>query len=79
MMKFLNRFRELRDINTKALEANRAILDEANRLGENAEQHKEVALQRLQQATEQAERLGGADRRNHYSESLTHAFRGRTA
>lgn len=78
-MKMFNRARALRAVNAAALEVNKAVLAEASRLGEHAEQHRLAALERLEQATEQAKRLGGADRRNHYSESLTHAFRGRTS
>ena len=78
-MKLFKHVRALRAANTAALEVNKAAIAEANRLGKNAEAHRQAALDRLEQATEQAKRLGGADRRNHYSESLTHAFRGRTS
>lgn len=46
---------------------------------ENAERDHEAALARLEKAEEQARTLSGMDRRNHYSESLTKAFQGRTA
>jgi hypothetical protein len=78
-MKFLNKLKELRDSNAAAARASRAVLEQANRHGADAELAQGIALERLEQATEQAKRLSGADPRNHYSESLTHAFRGRTA
>ena len=77
-MKLLQRFRAIKASNTTALEANRAVLAQAEVLGEHAAAREADALRRLEQATEQAKRLVGADHRNHYSESLTHAFRGRT-
>lgn len=78
-MKLFRRFKELLDNNTEAAQRSRQVLDQANRHGAEAEQSHEVALQRLEVATAQAARLSAADQRNHYSESLTHSFRGRTA
>lgn len=57
--------------NKAALERNKTILAVAERDAETAE-----AIHA--QADEQAKKLRQADTRNHYSESLTHAFRGRT-
>lgn len=78
-MKIFARFRTASAVHSAALENSLAICAQAERLGEHAEQDQVTALQRLEQATAQAKRLIGADRRNHYSESLTHAFRGRTS
>lgn len=78
-MKFLKKIRALREINSAALTTNQKLLVEAERLGENAEQDREAALVRLKDATDQAERLGLTNSRNHFSESLAHSFRGRTA
>lgn len=78
-MKFFKRLRDLQDVNAAAARKSQAVLEQANAHGAEAEQAQTVALERLEQATEQAKRLNGADHRNHYSESLTHAFRGRTA
>jgi hypothetical protein len=58
--------------NKEALESNRTVLADAEREAESIE-----AIRT--QAEAQAEKLRHADIRNHYSESLTHAFRGRTA
>lgn len=66
------RLRELRDSNKAGVEANEETL-------KFADTARDVALEQLAHAGEQARRLHGADRRNHYSESLTHAFRGETA
>lgn len=71
-MSFFKRLSELRKVNEDA-----AVVNESAKL--DADRDHEIALARLQQATEQANKLSGMDRRNHYSESLTHAFRGRTA
>lgn len=58
--------------NKAALERNRTVLADAERDAETAESIRV-------QAEQQAAKLRQADHRNHYSESLTHAFRGRTA
>lgn len=68
-MKFLKRLAELREANTNATKANTAILQQA-------ETDHEVALDMRDRVIEQAGRLSSGDRRNHYSESLTRAFRG---
>ena len=58
--------------NKEALETNKSILEAANvQAGEIAEIKA--------RAEEQAVKLCEANRRNHYSESLTHAFRGNPA
>lgn len=71
-MRFLTRLAELRAINTRATKKNEEILEQATEAHEAA-----VAMDR--RVTEQTRTLTGTDRRNHYSESLTHAFRGKTA
>jgi hypothetical protein len=72
-MKFLmKKLRAMHEENRQALETNKTILEVAIRQGETVE-----AIRA--QAEQQAEKLRQADGRNHYSESLTHAFRGRTA
>jgi hypothetical protein len=58
--------------NKEALERNRIILADAERDAETVEAIRD-------QAEKQAAKLRQADNRNHYSESLTHAFRGSTA
>jgi hypothetical protein len=78
-MKFFNRLRELRDINAAHAEASKAVLEQANAHGADAESKQGIALERLEQATRQAARLSAADQRNHYSESLTQSFRGSPA
>lgn len=71
-MRLFRKFIELREANASAASASQAILEDADR--DHA-----VALAKLEEVTAQANTLSTADRRNHYSESLTHAFRGRTA
>jgi hypothetical protein len=71
-MILFKRLAHLRKVNTDAVVANEAAKQEADR-------DHQIALSRLQQATEQADTLSGMNTRNHYSESLTYAFRGRTA
>lgn len=72
-MKFLmKKLRSMHEANQQALETNRTILETAERQGETVEAIRAHAEQ-------QAAKLRQADGRNHYSESLTHAFRGRTA
>lgn len=71
-MRFFKRLSELRKVNEEKLVVNETAKIEADR-------DHQLALARLAEATEQANKLTGMDRRNHYSESLTHAFRGRTA
>lgn len=68
---FLRKIRAMHDANKEALESNRSLLETANR---DAETVGAIKAQAEQQAT----KLRQADNRNHYSESLTHAFRGRT-
>lgn len=71
-MKFLKRLAQLREANTAAQKNNEQLLKQAGK-------DHEAALAMHDQVVEQAARLSASDRRNHYSESLTHSFRGRTA
>lgn len=71
-MKFWKKLAELREANTSATEANSALL-------EKADKDHEAALDLRERSVQQAITLATGDRRNHYSESLTKAFRGRPA
>lgn len=71
-MKFWKRLAELREANAAAARENTKVLKQA-------ETDHETALVMRDLADEQAGKLKSADRRNHYSESLTQSFRGRTA
>lgn len=71
-MSFFKRLSELRKTNEDAV-----VVNESAKL--DADRDHQIALAKLAQATRQADTLIGMDKRNHYSESLTHAFRGRTA
>lgn len=64
---------------TAAIENSKALVEEMDRTDPEVDQLHRVALERLEESTQQAQRLKAADRRNHYSESLTHAFRGSAA
>lgn len=63
----------------KLLVENRERLQVNDLKLEAAEREHQIALERDRRAEEQALTLSGMDRRNHYSESLTMAFRGRTS
>lgn len=71
-MSFFKRFTALRKANEDAV-----VVNESAKL--DADREHEIALARLAEATEQASRLTTMNTRNHYSEGLTHAFRGKTA
>lgn len=72
-MKFLmKKLRAMHEENRAALETNKVILEAAEQQGVTAEALRD-------HAERQADLLRRADARNHYSESLTHAFRGRPA
>jgi hypothetical protein len=77
MTRWQNPFR-LRALRAEA-EAAAAQKQAADAAKQDADHRHHEALEKLQAATALAEKLGGMDRRNHYSESLTHAFRGRPA
>jgi hypothetical protein len=71
-MNFLKRLSISRKANEDAVAVNESAKADADR-------DHQIALARLAQATEQADRLIDMNTRNHFGESLTHAFRGRTA
>jgi phosphate uptake regulator len=78
-MKLFTKLRALRDADHAAIRNSKALAEEIIRTDPEVDEAHETALQRLEESTEQARRLKDADRRNHYSESLTHAFRGKHA
>lgn len=78
-MSIFRRLRDLRAADHAAIENSNALSQEMDRTGPDVEQMHRTAQQKLREAEEQARRLQAADHRNHYSESLTHAFRGRPA
>jgi hypothetical protein len=71
-MNFLRRLADLRAANTTATKATEALIEQADK-------DHQVALQMRDRVGKQAGKLQAADRANHYSESLTQSFRGRTA
>lgn len=71
-MKFLKKLAELRAANEKATETNKVILQAADK-------DHEAALAMREASAVQASKLRAADRRNHYSESLTQSFQGKPA
>lgn len=77
-MKFFKRFhRRPPEQDAPAMNRSKELLEELERTEPEIDRRHEVALERLTESAEQARKLKDADRRNHYSESLTHAFRGR--
>lgn len=78
-MNWFKKIRERREADKKATENSRALLEDMiTTEPELAQRHSQAILQ-LEKATEQARRLKATDKSNHYSESLTHAFRGKPA
>jgi len=71
-MNFLRKLSELRAANASATQATEALL-------EQADLDHITALEMRERTAGLADKLVAADRRNHYSESLTKSFRGRTA
>lgn len=79
-MNLFKRIHALAETNREATARNQELMAHADRESEATSTQKAVALESLERATAQAAILAAGDRRNHYSESLTHAFRGgRTA
>jgi phosphate uptake regulator len=79
-MKFLfKKLAGLREADRAAIENSKALLEETHRTDPDVDREHELALKRLKEASEQARRLKAMDAKNHYSESLTKSFRGRTA
>lgn len=78
-MSWFDKLRQRRQDHEAATENSRKLLHEALRTDPEVDELHREALVRLGQATEMARTLKATDRQNHYSESLTLAFRGRTA
>lgn len=78
-MKFFRKLREQVAENQAAEQNSQALLDELDRTEPQVDELHEIAVERLNESVQQAKRLKDADRRNHYSESLTYAMRGRMA
>lgn len=79
-MRFLfKKLAGLMEADKAAIENSEALLAEAERTDPHVDAEHEVALEQLSKAAEQARRLKAMDANNHYSESLTKAFRGRLA
>lgn len=78
-MKFFRRLWALREDHAVAIRNSKAQLEEVDRTNPAVDHEQAIAIAQLQEAEAQASRLSASDTRNHYSESLTHAFRGRTA
>lgn len=78
-MSWLRKIRERRAADKEAIERSRALLHEMVETEPELTQRHDAALQGLLQATEQAQKLHATNIQNHYSESLTYAFRGRPA
>lgn len=75
-MNWLRKIRERREADRQAIANSRALLQDMIATEPEDKQRHRQAVQGLVQATEQAKALRATDTRNHYSESLTHAFRG---
>lgn len=78
-MSWFRSIRERRELDREATERSKALLEEMVATEPELAQRHDAALEGLIQATEQARKLQAANIRNHYSESLTYAFRGKTA
>lgn len=78
-MSWLKKIRERREADRRATANSRALLEDMLATEPEAAHRHHLAVQELAQATEQAKQLRDTDTRNHYSESLTHAFRGKPA
>jgi hypothetical protein len=71
-MRFWSKLKDVKRLHEEAQRRNEA-------LGEVAQRDGEVSEALLAITTRQAEVLTVHNTKNHYSESLTHAFRGKTA
>lgn len=78
-MNWFRKIRERREADRAATENSRALLEEMLATEPELAQRHDHAVERLERATEQAKKLRAMDTQNHYSESLTHAFRGKPA
>lgn len=78
-MSWFRKVRERRDADREATENSKALLEAMITSEHLVEKRHTAAVQELHKATEQAKKLRATDTQNHYSESLTHAFRGKPA
>lgn len=78
-MNWLRKVRERREADRRATAKSRALLQDMIVSEPELAQRHSQAVQELLRATEQARKLRATDAQNHYSESLTHAFRGKPA
>lgn len=78
-MSWFRKIRERREADRKAMKESQALLHEMVSTEPEAAQSHKDALKQLNRATEQAQKLRDMNTQNHYSESLTHAFRGKPA
>lgn len=78
-MSWFWKIRERREADQKAMKHSQALLEEMVTTEPEAAQSHEDAIRQLNKATEQAKRLRAMNKQNHYSESLTQAFRGNPA
>lgn len=76
-MRLFDKIRKLGEADRAATENSRALLEDLERTESHVQAQHEVALNQKKRAEKQAIQLKAADRRNHYSESLTYAYRGR--
>lgn len=78
-MSWFRKIRERREADRQATENSRALLEDMITSEPELEQRHNHAVLQLVKAEEQARKLKATDKSNHYSESLTHAFRGKPA
>lgn len=78
-MSWFRKVRERREADRLAEAKSKAMTAELIATEPELEERHFAALRGLKQATEQAKKLRATDTQNHYSESLTHAFRGNPA
>lgn len=78
-MKLLKKLREIADGHREALERNEQTRAAAEEQAKHLPRESQVADALVRITAEQAKTLTAHNDRNHYSESLTHSLRGRTA
>lgn len=74
-MKFFKRLQQNRTADHNAAKVSEALVDEVVRTDAEVDREHQIALIQLDKATKQAWRLRITDHANHYSESLSVAFR----
>lgn len=78
-MSWFRKIRERREADREATKHSQALLEEMVSSEPEATRDLVDAVYQLNRATEQAKKLRAMNTQNHYSESLTHAFRGNPA